>query len=180
MDEFVAAAKTKILSGGLSGRGSTTHLSGLIAMEALKLKVNWVPFEGASGSVTALAGKHLDFTICLSASAIPLIQSGKLRPLILFGDQRDPYLPDVPIPKDLGFKIESLPATRGVHAPPHTPPSIVKILDDGFTKAVKDPGFIEWGKSRKMVPYNLTGRQFEKVVTEAYPTVEKFKQLLKE
>ncbi len=180
MDEFLSAAKTRALSGGLSGRGSTTHLSGLIAMEALKLKVNWVPFEGASGSVTALAGKHLDFTICLSASAIPLIQAGKLRPLILFGDQRDPFLPDVPIPKDLGYKIESLPAIRGVHAPPHTPDSVVRILDSGFSKAVKDPGFIEWGKSRKMVPYNLTAQQFGKIVIETYPTVEKFKQLLKE
>ena len=178
LDEFMAAAKTRSLSGGLSGRGSTTHLSGLIAMEALKLKVNWVPFEGASGSVTALAGKHLDFTICLSASAVPLIQAGKLRPLLLLGDQRDPYLPDVPIPKDLGYNIETVPATRGVHAPPRTPEAIVKVLESGFSRAVKDPGFLEWGKNRKMIPYNLTARQFGKIVTDTYPTVERFKQLL--
>jgi tripartite-type tricarboxylate transporter receptor subunit TctC len=179
-DEFLSAAKVRVLSGGLSGRGSTTHLQGLIAMDALKIKVNWVPYEGASGSVAALAGKHLDFTICLAASAIPLIDGGKLRPLLLFGDERDPFLPDVPTPRDLGYNIASVPAIRGVHAPPHTPGSVVKILESGFSKVVKDPGFLQWGKNRKMIPYNLTAMQFGKIVIETYPTVEKFKQLLKE
>lgn len=70
-DEFLKAAKTKILAGGLSGRGSTTHLAGLVAIEELGIKVNWVPYEGSAGSVAALAGKHLDFTICLVTSAVP-------------------------------------------------------------------------------------------------------------
>ncbi len=178
MDELIAAAKTKILSGGLSGRGSTTHLQGLIAMDSLKLKINWVPYEGASGSIVALAGKHLDFTICLAASAIPLIEAGKLRPLLLFGDERDPFLPNVPIPRDLGYNIASVPAIRGVHAPPGTPANVVKVLEGAFSKAVKDPGFIEWSKNRKMVPNNLPAQKFGKVVNETYPIVEKYKQLL--
>jgi tripartite-type tricarboxylate transporter receptor subunit TctC len=180
MDEFLSAAKSRVLSGGLSGRGSTTHLQGLIATESLKFKANWVPYEGASGSVTALAGKHLDFTICLAASAIPLIDAGKLRPLLLFGDERDPYLPNVPIPKDLGYIVASLPAIRGVHAPPRTSPDIVRVLESAFSKTVRDPGFIEWGKNRKMVPYNLTAQQFGKVVNETYPIVERYKQLLRD
>lgn len=180
MEEFLTAAKTRTLSGGLSGRGSTTHLSGLIAMDALKLKVKWVPYEGASGSVTALAGKHLDFTICLAASAVPLIQSGKLRPLLLLGEERDPYLTDVPIPKDLGFKFPIVPVVRGVHAPPRTPDAVVKVLESGFSKAVKDPGFIDWAKKRKMIPYNLTAKQFGKLVLDTYPEVEKYRDLLRE
>jgi tripartite-type tricarboxylate transporter receptor subunit TctC len=180
MDEFVSAARTRVLSGGLSGRGSTTHLAGLIALEALGIKVNWVPYEGSVGSVTALAGKHLDFTICLATSAVPLIQSGKLRPILLFSEERDPFLANVPIPKDLGYTMPSLPAIRGVHAPPRTPAQIVKILEGAFGKAVKDPGFIEWGKNRKMVPYPLTAVQFDKVIKETYPMVEKFQKLLKE
>jgi tripartite-type tricarboxylate transporter receptor subunit TctC len=177
-DEFIAAARARVLSGGLSGRGSTTHLQGLIAMDALKLKVNWVPYEGASGSVTALAGKHLDFTICLAASAVPLIDGGKLRPLLLFGDERDPFLSDVPVQKDLGFKFASVPAIRGVHAPPRTPVEIVRVLEGGFSRAVKDPGFIEWGKNRKMIPNSLTAQQFDKVIKETYPIVGQYKQLL--
>ena len=120
-DEFLKAGRAKPLSGGLSGRGSTTHLAGLVAMDELDIKANWVPYEGSAGSVAALAGKHLDFTICLSTSATSLIQAGKLRPLLLFADERDPYLPDVPIPKELGFNVTSMPALRGAEAPSEDP-----------------------------------------------------------
>ena len=179
-DEFVKAAKSRVLAGGLSGRGSTTHLAGLIAMDELGIKVNWVPYEGSAGSVTALAGKHLDFTICLSTSATSLIDAGKLRPLLLLSDERDPFLPDVPIPKDLGFTITSLPATRGVEAPPQTPPAIVKVLEEAFNKALKEPAFVEWSKKRKTVLFPLSAQAFGKALMEAYPQVERFQQMLKE
>jgi tripartite-type tricarboxylate transporter receptor subunit TctC len=179
-DEFLKAAKAKPLSGGLSGRGSTTHLAGLVALDELGIKVNWVPYEGASGSTAALAGKHLDFTICLSTSALPLIQAGRLRPLLMFSDKRDPYFPDVPIPKDLGFDISSLPAIRGAQAPPNTPNSIVKILEEAFIKSVKEAAFIEWATKRKMVLHPLNAQEFSRVVSDTYPKVEKFKEMLKE
>jgi len=179
-DEFLKAAKAKPLSGGLSGRGSTTHLAGLVAMDELGVKVNWVPYEGSAGSVAALAGKHLDFTLCLSTSATSLIQAGKLRPLLLFGDERDPYLPDVPVPKEVGLNITSMPALRGAEAPPNTPPAIVRVLEDAFGKAVKDPNFIEWAKKRKMVLRSYNAHEFGKVLMDAYPQVEKFQSMLKE
>jgi tripartite-type tricarboxylate transporter receptor subunit TctC len=179
-DEFLKAAKTKPLSGGLSGRGSTTHLAGLIAMEELGIKANWVPYEGSSGSVAALAGKHLDFTLCLSTSATSLIQAGRLRPLLLFGDERDPYLPDVPTPKELGLSITPMPALRGAEAAPGTPAPIAKALEEGFAKAVKDPAFISWAQNRKMVLRSYTSQEFGKFINGTYPQVEKFQKMLAE
>jgi tripartite-type tricarboxylate transporter receptor subunit TctC len=179
-DEFLKAAKARTLSGGLSGRGSTTQLAGLVAMDELGIKVNWVPYEGSAGSVTALAGKHLDFTICLATSAVPLIRAGKLRPLVVFGDKRDPYLPDVPIPKELGLDVTSIPGTRGVEAPPHTPASIVKVLEEAFSKAAKDPAFAEVAKNRQIVLHPLNSREYGQLVEATYPKVEKYKDVLRE
>jgi len=180
INEFLKDAKTRTLSGGLSGRGSTTHLAGLVAMDALGVKVNWVPYEGSAGSVAALAGKHLDFTLCLSTSATSLIQAGKLRPLLLFGDERDPYLPDVPTPKEIGLNIPDMPALRGAEAPPHTSPAIVKILEAGFNKAAKDPAFVEWAKKRKMVLRSFPSQEFGKILLDTYPQVEKYQKMLGE
>ncbi|OGA09655.1 MAG: hypothetical protein A3H33_07275, partial [Betaproteobacteria bacterium RIFCSPLOWO2_02_FULL_65_20] len=149
--EFLKGAKEKPLSAGLSGRGSTTHLMGLIGFGELDVKVNWVPYQGGAGSVAALAGKHLDFTLTLAGTAVPLIQAGKLRPLLLFSDKRDPYLPDVPVPKDFGYDMKFLPTLRGVEAPPNTPADIVKILEDAFSKAVQDKDFIDIATKRKVV-----------------------------
>ena len=179
-DEFLKAAKSKVLSAGLSGRGSLTHLAGLIAMDQLGIKVNWVPYDSAVESTAALAGKHLDFTICLPTSGAPLVDAGKLRPLIIFGDKRDPFFPNVPIPKDLGYDMPSLQAIRGVEAPPKTPDSIVRILEEAFGKAVKEPGFIEFAKKRKLVLNPLSSQEYAKAVAETYPKVEKFQQMLRE
>ncbi len=179
-DEFLKAAKAKTLAGGLSGRGSTTHLAGLVAMDELGVKVNWVPYEGSAGSNAALAGKHLDFNICLATSAVSLIQAGKLRPLLMFSDKRDPYFPDVPVPKELGVDVTPMPGIRGVEAPPNTPAPIVKIMEQAFSKAVQEPGFIEFSKKRKMLLHPLNGQEFRQIVESTYPKVEKFQTMLKE
>jgi len=179
-DEFLKAAKTKTLAGGLSGRGSTTHLAGLVAMDELGVKVNWVPYEGSAGSNTALAGKHLDFNICLATSAVPLIQAGKLRPLLVFSDKRDPFFPDVPIPREFGLDVTPIPGIRGVEAPPNTPAPIVKILEEAFFKAVKEPGFVEFTKKRLMLLYPMNSQEYRQIVEATYPKVEKFQTMLKE
>jgi len=178
-DEFLKAAKGKTLAGGLSGRGSTTHLMGLIALDELDIKVNWVPYEGSAGSVAALAGKHLDFTISLATSAVPLIQAGKLRPLLLFSDKRDPYLADVPIPKDLGYDMKYIPTLRGVEAPPKTPAAVVKVLEDAFRQAAAEQGFIDIAAKRKMVLEPVDSKAFAKAVTDAYASIGKFQPMLK-
>ena len=179
-DEFLKAAKAKTLSGGLSGRGSTTHLVGLIALDELGIKANWVPYEGSAGSVAALAGKHLDFTICLATSAVSLIQAGKLRPLLLFSDKRDPNLADVPIPKDLGFDMTFIPTLRGVEAPPNTPAAVVNILEDAFRKAAAEQGFMEIAKKRKMLLHPVSSKEYAKAVADVYPRIAKFQEILKQ
>lgn len=179
-DEFVKAAKVKLLSGGLSGRGSLTHLAGLVAMDELGIKVNWVPYDSASESLGALAGKHLDFTICLPTSAAPLIAASRLRGLMIFGGAKDPYFPNIPIPKDLGYNMQTLETLRGLSAPPKTPASIVKVLEDAVAKAIKEPGFIEFAKKRGLILAPMTSKEYAKATLEAYPQVEKYQQMLRQ
>ena len=177
--EFLKAAKEKPLSGGLSGRGSTTHLMGLIALDELGIdKVNWVPYEGSAGSIAALAGKHLDFTMSLATSAVALIQAGKLRPLLLFSDKRDPHFPDIPVPKDLGYNMSFIPTLRGVEAPPKTPADIVTILEAAFSKAAQEKGFIDIAAKRKMVLEPVGSKEFARAVADVYPKIAKFQSML--
>ena len=178
-DEFLKAAKAKTLSAGLSGRGSTVHLAGLAAVEDLGIKVNWVPYEGSAGSVTALAGKHLDFTICLATSAVPLTKAGRLRPLLVFSDKRDPYLPDVPIPKELGIHVTPIPGIRGVEAPPKTPPEVVRVLEDAFSKALKEQAYVDIAKNRQIIIYPMNSKEYGRHIEATYPLVEKYKDMLR-
>lgn len=174
------AGKTRNLSGGLPGRGTPSQLAGLETVDKLGIKVNWVPYDGAAGSLAALAGKHLDFTICIPSTATALIDAGKLRPLVLFSDKRGPFFQDVPLSRDLGFDITPVPGIRGAEAPPNTPAPIVKVLEEAFSKAVKEPGFVEWAKKRKVVLHPLSAQEFTRVVEATYPKAIKFQTMLTE
>jgi len=180
LDEFVKAGKTKTLSGGLPGRGTPSQLAGLETVDKLGIKVNWVPYDGAAGSLTALAGKHLDFTICIPATATALIDAGKIRPLVLFSEEKDPFFPEVPLSRDLGFDITPVPGIRGASAPPRTPAPVIKVLEEAVSKAVKEPGFVEWAKKRKVVLHPLTSREYNSVVEATYQKAVKFQQMLTE
>ena len=175
-DEFVKAAKTKTMAGGISGGHS--QLGGLMAMDALGIKVNWVPYEGAAGSLAALAGNHLDFLITLSTSVVSLVDAGKLRPLILFSNERDPYVPNVPTSKELGVKVTPIPGIRGILLPPKAPPAIVSVFEKALSKAVAEPEFIEFAKRKKMLLHPLNSKEYGKAIAEVYPVVEQYKEVL--
>lgn len=178
-EEFLNEARNKTLSCAVSGLGSTSHLAGLFLAKGLNFQVRWVPYEGAAGVLSALAGKHVDFVINFIPSALPLVKAGKIHPLLVLDDSHDSY-PGVPIPKDLGYKIDVLVAIRGVAAPPNTPSDRIKILEGAFAKAVRDFEYLEWAKKREITILPLDAKQFTQKTLEMYKIVEKYLDLIKE
>jgi tripartite-type tricarboxylate transporter receptor subunit TctC len=178
-DEFAKAAKAKPLSGGVSNRGGVIHLVSLIFMDEIGAKVKWVPFDSSAESLTALAGKHIDFVISLTGSAASLLDAGKIRPLLLIADQRDPFVPNVQTPKELGFTIPSVPSIHAAMAPPKTPAATVKILETAFTSAAKDPMFLDFMKNRKMTVDHVPSEELGAMVKDLYPRIEKIAPALK-
>jgi tripartite-type tricarboxylate transporter receptor subunit TctC len=180
-DEFLGAAKTNTLTGAIPVKGGTCHLAGLLLANGLGINVNWVPYEGSASSIAALARKDVDFTICLATALPSWIRAGKVRLLTVLPDRRGPcgpYFPDIPTLKELGYDIGYVTIRHVVEAPPNTPPHIVRVLEEAFSKAVKEPAYIEWAKKNHVVIDPLSAQEFCKVVAEAYPKIEKFKEIL--
>jgi len=172
-DDFVKGAKAKTLSGGISNLGGQIHLVSLIFMDNLGAKVTWVPYNSAAESLTAVAGKHLDFVIALTGSAAAMLDAGTLRPLLLLADKRDPFLPNVPTPKDLGFNLESVPTIHCAMAPPKMTPALLKTLEGSFADAVKDPVFLDFMQKRKMTVATLTSEELRKLTEQLYPIIKR-------
>jgi tripartite-type tricarboxylate transporter receptor subunit TctC len=149
--EFIAEARTRAVSGGISGIGSVSQLAGLsLAGEAGLKPVNWVPFKGGAESVTNLAGNHIDFCVTTTSSAKSLVDAGKLRLLLVFSDEKDPMFPNAPISKEAGLDLAALPVVRGALAPPGVSPQIAGILREAFAGAVKEPEFVAWAKKSRV------------------------------
>ncbi len=179
-DELIKAAKTRTLSAAIPGKGGINHLTGLMLIDKLGIKVTWVPYEAGAGGYAALAGKHVDVGFGSSTGLFPLVDAGKLRILVCLSDKRNPYSPEIPTPRELGVDVSPVVQLRGVEAPPKTPPAIIKVLEQAFSKAVNDPGYIEWAKKNRVVLIPLGSEEFRKIVEETYRTVEKFQQMLRE
>lgn len=180
-DEFVKAARARErpLSSGLPGRGTASHLSGLILVDGLGIKVNWVPFDGSGDALTALAGKHIDFAAVATTSALPLVKAGKLRPLVVLANSKDIVFPDIPLAKDLGYNFTVIPMIRGIDGPPKMEASIINVLEEAFAKAVKEPDYLAWAQKRMMEIAPLNREEYRKAIESQQKEIEKYKGFLK-
>ncbi len=178
LEEFVKIGKTKTITGAIQVTGGTCHLAGLLLADGLGINVSWVNYEGSASSLAALARKEVDFTICLAAALPSWIRARKVSLLALLPDRRGSYFQDIPTLKELGYDIQSVTVRHVVEAPPSTPSHIVKVLEEAFSKAVRDRAYIDWAKKNNVVIDPLNAQEFGAVVTEAYPHIEKFRGIL--
>ncbi len=90
--DFIALAKARpgVLNCGHSGAGTTVHLSGELFGVMAGVKLVQVPYKGASEALTALLSGETDLQFASLSSAIPLIKSGRLRPIGVTGPKRSP------------------------------------------------------------------------------------------
>jgi len=121
------------------GVGSATHLAFESAAHPLGLKFRHVPFRGASEQVAAMMGGHIDLT-AVGGNIFPIIDAGEARPILWLMDEPSQRYPNVPGLKQLGIKSEiDLNFPYGIAGPKGMDPAIVKILHDGFKKAMDSP-----------------------------------------
>ena len=134
--ELVAAAKDKPdgLTFGHSGLGSIPHLSVENLADALKIKVQHLPFRGDGALLPVLLKGDLDF----AAPAVSSIRGNDaIRPLVMFSDKRHPAYPDVPTAKDLGVTTAVPPGQNGLFATKGIPAEVKATLERGCANAVK-------------------------------------------
>jgi tripartite-type tricarboxylate transporter receptor subunit TctC len=182
-DEFLKDAQTRTLTGAIPVRGGTSHLAGLLLADGLGINVNWMPYEGPAPSIAALARKDVDFTICLATALLSWIRAGKIKSLAVLPDgcgSRCPYFPDIPTLKEFGYDISYVTTRHVVEAPPNTSSQIVRVLEEAFSRAVKEPAYIEWARKNYVIIDPLNAQAFFKEVAESYPTIENLKEMLKE
>jgi len=128
--EFVSYAKAnpgKLNYG--AGHGTPPHLLSTLFKTQAGLDITYVPYKGASQSVTDLLGGQTHFTIDGMLALMPHIKQGKLRALAVGRPERWPDLPDVPTFPESGFPDITIDAWTGVVAPKGTPPPIVEKLN---------------------------------------------------
>jgi len=132
-----ARANPGKLSYGSTGTGTSPHL--LMEEVSMKTGVEFlhVPFKGNADSTQALLGGHI-MAQSDSSSWGHFVDAGQFRLLVTFGSRRTKRWPSVPTANDLGLDmVYSSP--YGIVGPHGMEARVVRVLHDGFKKALDDP-----------------------------------------
>lgn len=179
-DEFVKLGRNETVKIGTTGAATTTGLMGILLADQLGLKVNWIPYGGGSESLTSLAGHHIDAVFSMTASAQSLVRAGKIQPLAVFSEKRNPKFADVPVPKELGMDIPLLNNLTGIVGPPGLSDDKVAVVAAAMAKAVEDPGYQEWLNKASTTEYTPMGpAEFKKEFERLTALTLKYEKQLK-
>jgi tripartite-type tricarboxylate transporter receptor subunit TctC len=109
--------------------------------------IKWIPSKGAAPALQDLMAGGIEMSTCSLPEAATLIEAGKVRPLAIMADERDPKFPDTPTLKEMGIDWTAA-AVRGIVGPKGTPPEIVDVLEKAIAKVYKDPEFVKFMNNR--------------------------------
>ncbi|USD58721.1 MULTISPECIES: tripartite tricarboxylate transporter substrate binding protein [Vibrio] len=129
------------------------------------IKLNAIPYNGASEAIPAVLGKHTDVTMVTPGEAIAQLRSGQLKALGVMSEERIAYIPDVPTLKEQGVDVQT-GTWRGIGAPKNTPDEVIETLGKAFDQAMASPEFIEFMEKGAMTIHNLNAEEFTSFVEQ--------------
>jgi len=146
--ELIALAKAKPgeLNFGSTGTGGLSHLVGELFNSGAGIRMTHIPYKGTGPALTDLLGGQIQ--VMFNDTALPHIQSGKLRALAVTGAKRWPQLPDVPMLAELGMPGYETYNWFGILAPARTPAAMIIKLNRELVAIMQDPAMRAWMDSR--------------------------------
>ena len=166
--------------GKLNYASGTTGASAHFGAELLKMmaKVNivQVPYKGTAGQLTALVAGEVQMSFVTMPSALPQVNSGRLRVLAIGSPKRSPSLPDVPTVAESGLPGFDVGAWNGILAPARTPPAIIARLNAEIVKMTHDPAAKENASSQGAELVSDTPHEF---ATYIKAQITRFAQVVK-
>lgn len=170
-------AKSKdTFSFGTTGVGTGSQLAQSLLLAQAKIDFNEVPFDSGAPAVTAVLGNQVNFATVQLGEAKAQIDSGDLTPLLVFSDERNQFLPDVPTAAESGYDIP-VAQYRALVAPAGTPEDVVAKLDDAFRATFETKEYQEFNEQNLLTPNEITG---DEVVAEWTDLADRYRDLVKE
>ena len=161
--ELIARAKA---SPGKLNYGAgiiTTRLAGYLFAREAGIEVQLIPFKGSPDVVQGLLTGAVDFIVDGIATALPLVQSGKVRALAKLNSRPLPALPDAqPLAVAAGLPaLEDISSWTGLVAPAGTPRAIVEKIQREVAAMFADPAVFKKLENSGITAVSSTPEEFE-------------------
>jgi tripartite-type tricarboxylate transporter receptor subunit TctC len=157
--DLIAYAKANRVHYGSPGVGNLLHIITELFNLKAGVKLEHVPYRGASDVINALLQGSIQVAFLTPATTVALIQEGKLRAIGFNGRKPFPELPDVPL---VSASVPSNPpsSTWGIFfAPAKTPAAIVERLNGAIRHALTVPAVANVVEKSGYIPDGRTAAQ---------------------
>jgi tripartite-type tricarboxylate transporter receptor subunit TctC len=141
MQEFLAMARENPgrISNANAGVGSTNHLACALFSFVTGVRMNDIPYRGEGPAVNDVVAGQVDSACVLAPAAVPQIQAGAMRGLLIAATERSQGAPQVPSAPEAGVPDFLFQGWNAVFAPRGTPQPVVERLDQAMRAALNDP-----------------------------------------
>jgi tripartite-type tricarboxylate transporter receptor subunit TctC len=127
------------VSNAHAGVGSTNHLACALFAHLTGLELNAIPYRGEGPALNDLVAGQVDSACLLAPAAVPQVQAGTIRPLLVAEAERSAPAPEVPTSREAGIGAFLFQGWNAVFAPRGTPLPVVAKLSGALEAALKDP-----------------------------------------
>ena len=160
--DLIALAKSTPgkLNYASSGVGSPLHLAGEYFNATAGVAIVHVPYKSSAPALIDLMSGRVQMMFDNISTALPYVQSGKVRALAVTSNKRSPLAPDVPTVIESGLPGFETYGWWGVLAPAQTPPPVVEKLAAAYMGAIKTPAVTTQLTEQGYIPIGSNGTAF--------------------
>ncbi|MFZ2145557.1 MAG: tripartite tricarboxylate transporter substrate binding protein [Xanthobacteraceae bacterium] len=150
--------------------GATVGIAPHLLLEFIRIRsgtnMMFVPYKGAAPAITDVLGGQIQVHVSAKSVLLPLINSGKLRALVVTSADRWPELPEVPTMRESGF--DGFPTAQwfGLLAPAGTSGDVIGKLNAAVAARLTATDTREAFAKIGLEPHMLSPREFGQVLAE--------------
>lgn len=133
---------------GSSGRGSSAFLTLELFKSMAKIDMLEVPYKATSQAVADVMGGQIDVYPPNLVSALPILKTGRLRPLAVTSAKRAAALPDIPAVSEAVPGYDASTGVYGILVPAKTPKSVITLLHKEISSIARTADFKHQIESR--------------------------------
>src|SRR5690606_30140085 len=111
------------------GIGSGPHLAMEYFKQVFGLDIVHIPYKSSAGSSGGVMGGDVHIGLDPLAAIVPLLKSGKVRPLAVTSRQPASSYPSVPGMEAAGYPQYEFISWAGISAAPGTPREAIEVLN---------------------------------------------------
>ncbi|ARS52787.1 Bug family tripartite tricarboxylate transporter substrate binding protein [Kushneria konosiri] len=171
LDDLVQALRkdpSKVVIGAGGSVGGQDWMQTALLAKAAGIdpkKMRYVAMEGGGELATSLLGGHIQVASTDISDSVPHVQSGDMRILAVFSEERLPgdVTEDIPTAVEQGYDVQ-WPVIRGFYVGPKVSDEAYNWWKDAFDKLLASEDFAELREKRELYPFSMTGDELDAYV----------------